>query len=113
MDKVKKYQNIIVSVLNEFANLGTSTPGLTRQVIVDKERNHYQLVTVGWRDGKRFVYIVAFHFDIIDGKIWIQQNNTEAHIAHELVDRGIPPTDIVIGFQPPFARTFSGFATAE
>ena len=112
MDKINKYQQTIIDLLNEYAQLGTSSTGLSRQVIVDKDRNHFQLVTVGWREGKHFVYIVAFHFDIIDGKVWIQQNNTEAQIADELVERGIPKTDIVIGFQPPKVREFSGFAAA-
>jgi hypothetical protein len=112
MDKITKYQQTIIDLLNEYAQLGNSSEGLSRQVIVDKDRNHFQLVTVGWRGGKHFVYIVAFHFDIIDGKVWIQQNNTEAQIADELVERGIPKTDIVIGFQPPKVREFSGFAAA-
>jgi len=110
MDQIAQYQNIIIDLLNEYAQLGTSASGLSRQVIADKDRNHFQLVTVGWREGKHFVYIVAFHFDIIDGKIWIQQNNTEAQIADELVERGVPKSDIVIGFQPPVVREVSGFA---
>ncbi len=110
MDKVTQYQNIIIGLLNEYAELGTSAPGLSRQVITDKDHNHFQLVTVGWREGKHFVYIVAFHFDILEGKVWIQQNNTEAQIADELVERGVPKSDIVIGFQPPVVREMSGFA---
>lgn len=55
---------------------------------------------------------MAFHFDIVDEKIWIQQNNTEAMIADELVERGVPATDIVLGFVVPDARQFSGFAVA-
>ena len=112
MNKITKYQQTIIDLLNEYAQLGNSSAGLSRQVIVDKDRNHFQLVTVGWREGKHFVYIVAFHFDIIDGKVWIQQNNTEAQIADELVERGIPKTDIVIGFQSPKVRELSGFAAA-
>lgn len=112
MNQIAQYQNIIIDLLNEYAQLGTSASGLSRQVIADKDRNHFQLVTVGWREGKHFVYIVAFHFDIIDGKIWIQQNNTEAQIADELVERGVPKSDIVIGFQPPLVRNQLGFATA-
>ena len=112
MDKIKHYQNVLIEVLSTYANLGSPASGLTRQVIADKENNHFQLVTIGWREGKRFTYIVAFHFDIVDGKVWIQQNNTEAHIADELVERGIASSDIVVGYQPPFARAQFGFATA-
>jgi hypothetical protein len=112
MDKVKKYQDIITSLLNEYATYGQSTQGVTRQVIIDKDHNHYQLVTVGWRDSKDYVYVIAFHFDIIEGKIWIQQNNTEAKITDELIERGVPSKDIVLGFQSPRVRELSGFAVA-
>ena len=112
MDKIKKYQNIIVSLLNEYAAYGQSAPGIKREVVADKENNHFQLVSVGWREGKSFVYVVAFHFDIIEGKIWIQQNNTEAKITDELMERGIPIQDIVLGFQSPQVRKLSGFAVA-
>lgn len=107
MDKVSKYREIILSVLEDYAQLGTPAPGITRQIIADTEKNHYQLVTLGWREGRRFVYIVAFHFDIIGDKIWIQQNNTEAHIADELIARGVEPSDIIIGYQPPSVQSYA------
>jgi hypothetical protein len=112
MDKVKKYQDIILSILNDYATYGQPTHGITRQLIIDKDHNHFQLVTVGWRNGKDYVYVIAFHFDIIDGKIWIQQNNTEAKITDELIERGVPTNDIVLGFQSPKVRELSGFAVA-
>ena len=87
-------------------------PGLSRQVIADREGNHFQLVTVGWRDGQRFVYIVAFDFDILDGKIWIQQNNTEMLVADELGELGIPKSEFVIGFRPEYMRGLAGYAVA-
>ena len=44
--------------------------------------------------------------------MWIQQNWTDIEIADEFVEKGIPATDIVLGFQPPYARPYSGFAVA-
>ncbi len=82
-----------------------------RQVIADTTRNHFQLLTIGW-EGKRFVHNCSFHFDIKDEKIWIQQNWTDIDIAQELVEMGVPKTDIVLGFQPPYARAHSGYAAA-
>ena len=50
--------------------------------------------------------------DIINEKIWIQQNNTEAKIVDELLERGVLREDIVLGFQHPQTRAISGFAVA-
>lgn len=40
----------------------------------------------------------VMHFDIQNGKIWIQYNGTEESVAERLVELGVPPSDIVIGF---------------
>jgi hypothetical protein len=50
--------------------------------------------------------------DIKEGKIWVQQNTTELRIAHKLVARGIPKEDIILGFQPSYARKDTGFGMA-
>jgi len=42
-----------------------------------------------------------------DGKIWLQYNGTEIDIAQKLVDRGVPKTDIVLGFQAPHRRSLT------
>ncbi len=112
MDKITKYQNILCDLLNEFGSIKKRlTPDVKSQLIIDKENNHYQLVSVGWHNAQ-FVYLVAFHFDIINEKIWIQQNNTDCLIADELVERGVLPQDIVLGFVSERAREQSGFAMA-
>jgi hypothetical protein len=112
MDKVTGYQRIILELLEEYAAIPSSYPTtLKDELIADTQRNHYQLLTLGWENG-RFVHEVIFHIDIIDGKVWIQQNNTEGDIAQELVDRNIPKTDIVIGFQKPAIRSLLGYAVS-
>lgn len=111
MDKIEKYQDIITSLLEEYAAIPPSYPtSLRDELIADTVRNHFQLVSLGW-EANRYVFEVVFHIDILDGKVWIQQNNTEANIAEELVERGIPKSDIVIGFQPPSVRAISGYAS--
>ncbi|HAZ47691.1 MAG TPA: hypothetical protein DDW76_08780 [Cyanobacteria bacterium UBA11369] len=52
------------------------------------------------------------HLDIKDGKIWIQYSGTETAIAKVLKDKGVPESDIVLGFHSPFKRQFSGYALA-
>jgi hypothetical protein len=50
------------------------------------------------------------HLDIIDGKIWVQYNMTEMPITQKLLAQGVAREDIVLGFQAPYAREYSGFA---
>lgn len=110
MEKIKKYQEIITALLHEYAN--SNTPGMVDQVILDNLGNHFQLVTSGWQDGK-YIFLPLFHLDIKpDGKIWLMVNNTDVRIAEELVQRGVPRTDIVLGFQAEALRAYSDYAKA-
>jgi len=44
--------------------------------------------------------------------VWLLANNTDILVAQELLKPGIPASDIVIAFIPPYARQHSGFAAA-
>jgi XisI protein len=110
MVKVKKYQKIILSFLQEFASIRyTNAPELEQQIIADTTRNHFQLVNVGWYR-QRFTHDTLFHIDIKNNKIWIQQNETEVMIADELIAKGVRKNDIVLGFVPEYIREYTGFA---
>ena len=112
MDKITKYQQILGDILKEYAQIKKSyKPDVKYQTLMDKEDNHYVLLSIGF-DKQRFVYNTVFHFDIINGKVWLQQNNTDVLIADELEERGVLKSDIVLGFVPPQARSFLGFAMA-
>ena len=112
-DKRERYRQILLELLQQWA---TYTPiNLSEaegQVIADLQRDHFQLVRIGWRDDA-FVHNTIFHFDIkANDKIWIQANWTDVDIAAELTSRGVEKSDIVLGFQPPEYRTYSGYAVA-
>ena len=112
MEKVKKYQDIICSVLGEYASIKKSlTPNVKSHLIIDREHNQFQLLSIGWHNN-RFVFTILFHFSIINGKVWIQQNNTDILIADEIMDKGVTKEDIVLGFVPEKVRIHSGFAVA-
>lgn len=113
MGKVKKYEEAILNFLNTYAKemYSHDPSGVETFVITDKENHHYQLLRVGW-NGSRHVFFCAFHFDIKDGKVWIQVNNTEEMVGDELVGRGIPKSDIVLAFHPEDMRQYTGFAVA-
>ena len=113
MGKIDEYRRYIKSIYEEYAKTKyANLQDVDNQLIMDVERNHYQLVSIGW-DKNMFSYAVIFHLDIKpDGKIWIQVNNTDRDIAEELELMGVPKSDIVIGFQPPQYRPYTGYAAA-
>jgi hypothetical protein len=111
MDKVKKYQQIIQDFLTEIGSYKNHFPEIETQLIFDTQRNHYQILKTGWRNLER-TYGVSIHIDIKDEKIWIQRNATDLLIAEELVERGIPKSDIVLAFHAPYKRQYTGFAVA-
>lgn len=107
----EEYPQLLEAFLLEEADSKT-IPGIEFQVITDTKNNHFQLVETGWYE-KQFIHSVVFHFQIKpDGKIWLLANNTDMLVAEELVKKGVPASDIVIGFHPDIVRQFTGFAVA-
>ncbi len=52
------------------------------------------------------------HIDIVDGKLWIQADNTDRAVASELVEAGVPKSDIVLAFRLPEVRKYTAYAVA-
>jgi XisI protein len=112
MEKMKKYKQIIQSLLEEYAQFKPANlTEVENQLVFDEKRNVYQLLRHGFEDRKRVFYIV-FQMDIKDGKIWVQQDTTDVPIVQRLLDAGVPKSDIVLGFHAPYKRALAGFAVA-
>jgi hypothetical protein len=109
MDKLPQYRQIIQQVLTDEAHPYSHSNDVETAIICDTERDRYQLSYIGW-EGQKRVFNLILHFDIKDGKIWVQYNGTETAIAKVLTDKGVPASDIVLGFHSPFKRQFSGYA---
>lgn len=108
MDTLATYRQLIQQLLTEHANL-VWDDRIQAETIFDLERDRYQLVYVGWRGSER-VYGTVLHLDIMDGKIWVQQDGTEIGIANKLIEQGVSKQDIVLGFDPPKMRHYTEFA---
>ncbi len=109
---MKNYEDIVIQTLEEYAEMfNQQRDGLEATVIIDREGKHYQLLNSGWRKDEYQFYVI-FHFDIKDGKVWLQENRTDVLIAQELSDKGIPKKDIVLGLQFPELRADTGYAVA-
>lgn len=114
MDKKIIYAEYIEELLREHAVFDPigDWKEYENQVIIDKSNTHFQLVRVGWWDSRR-THHCALHIDLKDdGKIWIQEDWTEIGIANQLVEKGVPKSDIVLAFYAPFRREDTGFAVA-
>jgi hypothetical protein len=109
MADLAQYRQLIQELLSQHAKNIWDTR-IQAQTIFDLQNDHYQLVYVGWKGSER-VYGVVLHLDIIDGKIWIQQDGTEAGIDNKLMELGVPAAQIVIGCDPPMVRQYTAFAT--
>ncbi|MEQ9671050.1 element excision factor XisI family protein [Coleofasciculus sp. G2-EDA-02] len=109
MAKLDQYREIVQKLLQDYAAFSRDDQEVETELIFDTTRDHYQLVHIGWQ-GERRIYGCILHLNIKDGKIWLQHNGTENDIAAELVEMGIPKSDIVIGFHSPFKRQFTEYA---
>jgi hypothetical protein len=111
MASLAQYRETVQELLQNYAAVSHSDLEIDTELILDTTRDHYQLVHVGWQNERR-VYGCILHLDIKDGKVWLQHNGTENDIAAELVEMGIPKTDIVVGFHSPFKRQFTEYAVS-
>ena len=74
--------------------------------IFDDNLGHYELMYAGWDAGMRLHGSVV-QVDIMNDKAWIEYDGTQYGIARELIDRGIPREQIVLGFMPEEERRYS------
>jgi XisI protein len=109
MDWLEQYRHCIQKVLSDHNQFKPSYGDVEQFTIFDLNRDHYQLITIGW-EGDRRIFSCLIHIDIRDDKIWIQHDGTESGVANELVELGIPNTQIVLGYQDPQARQLTEFA---
>ena len=49
---------------------------------------------------------------IRNNKIWVEADNTDAEIVHQLLDYGVPRDAIVLTFYSPQKRLLTDFAAA-
>ena len=109
MDRVKQYQKILEHTLLRYAEYTPSHGNIEMYPIFDESRGHYLLLGIGWdRNGR--VHSTLLHCRLQNGKVWLEQENTDTNVAEELVAAGIAKEDIVLGFYRPERRALTEFA---
>jgi len=111
MDKLEQYRKVIQALLTEYASYKSLNPEIEREFICDTIQDRYLVVSFGW-EKSRYIHSCSVHMEIRNGKIWIQYNMTDTDFAEELVELGVPKTDIVLGFHSPFKRQFTEYAVS-
>ena len=114
MDRIDEYRQIARDVIQKYAqdtSHGSSADLIKTETIADDEQGHYMLLSIGW-EGDYRVHHPIIHIDVIGDKVWLQKDNTNALIADELLEAGIPAESIVLGFRHPRVRTHTDFAVA-
>jgi hypothetical protein len=64
MDKLTQYRQIVQEILKEYGEAQPAYGNIEVETIFDTERDHYQIVHVGW-EGQNWVHICIIHIDII------------------------------------------------
>ncbi len=103
--------DIVEKVLDPFTRIPYAHGQLTCEAIFDRPRGRFVLITLGWDDDER-VHHPLVHVDIVDGKLWIQTDNTEHGIAQDLVRAGVSASEIVLAFRPADVRVHTEYAVA-
>ncbi len=110
-EKIRRYRQIIRKILTERAAIPYLEDGIRDQTVFDEANDRYLVLSDGWSRNER-VHNVILDLEILNGKIWVQADNTDVAIARELAEHGIPKSDIVLGFRPPSVRAETEFAAA-
>ncbi|GAB4037389.1 element excision factor XisI family protein [Spirosoma gilvum] len=104
MDRLIQHKTIVRRILEDIASMTPSDDHSETQVIIDEERGHYLLFSVGWGRNRR-EYAPFVHLDVrADAKVYIQHDGTDLKIAELLVEKGIEKSHIVLAFQSPNRR---------
>ena len=113
MDRIAQYRQVIEKVLTETYNFVKSGSGLDveYQLLFDREHDSYALIVSGFEHRRR-IHDFLLHFEIKNGKIWLQANNTDFEITKDLEKAGIRKDEIVLGIHPPHLRPHTEYAAA-
>lgn len=109
MERIARYRQIIKQLLEEYAGYEPPDSPIELETIFDTERDRYELVALGWRKTKR-IHGCVIHIDIKNDKVWLQHDATDARIAKQLVEMGIPKKEIVLAFYTESHRRHTDFA---
>lgn len=115
--KLQTYQAKIQDILTHYyettiqAKQAQGQDELADQLAFDTQRHQYLWLCSGW-NGKKRIQHISMYLKIKDGKIWVEEDNTDLGLVDALLEAGIKKSDIILGFQHPSKRSLTEFAIA-
>jgi hypothetical protein len=106
----RRYRNVIIDVLRATAARSGDCSQVRTVTVFDESSDHYQILDLGWDNSGKRVFQPMIHLELLDGKIWIQENMTDLDVAKVLLEWGVEPSDIVLGTHSASLRRFSADA---
>jgi hypothetical protein len=103
------YRQVVMRTLKELAQAPVNGE-IQTVFIADLEGDHYQILDVGWDEKGQRVFQPVIHVDLIQGKVWIQENMTDQDFGKSFVEEGIISSDIVLGFHSRLIREYGEYA---
>lgn len=106
MGNVDTYREIIHRLLEEYHAFLTelTKTDVDTEILCDDTNGQYMVMRIGWRAETR-VHRPLFYLRLKDGKISVEEDWTKEGIASELIQAGIPASDIILAFNPPNLRS--------
>lgn len=113
MDLKTSYQQIVRKELEYQASIRiANAPDVKQHLVINDSNLEFVLLILGWK-GKSYRHTVLFHVEIKENKVWIHQDNTDIGIAAVFAEKGIPKSEIILGFLPWYEREVSTFGLAD
>lgn len=113
MDKLIYYRDTIIKLLQGYYNLTKhcQEDSVRDYLALDGERDCFLWFCSGWEGKKRVQYFIVY-LRLENGKIWVEEDNTNLCIVDDLLRANIPKEDIVLGFHHPSKRKFTEFSSS-
>lgn len=115
MDKLENYRATIEKILSGYYELAIAESSSSQiqddRLAFDRQRDEYLWFRWGWEGDRRIQYITIY-LRINNDKVWVEEDATNLCVVDDLLEAGIPKSDIVLGFQPPSKRALTEFAIA-
>ena len=111
-EKTARYRAAIEEILALVTAGQYLEEGIRDRALFDEKNDSYAVISAGWVKTEGRIHDIIADLEIVNGKVWIHADNTDIVIARKLEERGIPKSDIVLGFRAPEVRAETEFAVA-
>ena len=92
-------REVVKQVIIRYAQLRPSHGNIRLDTVFDETQERYALMQVGW-DRRRRVRGNLIYVTLQESKVYIEYDGMEHGITQDLIDGGIPESQIVLAFLP-------------